>query len=494
MAINIGNKMATGAVWMVLVRLIDRSVGVVSTIILARILVPADFGLVAMATAIGAILDILGAFSFDLALIQNPDAKRHHYDTVWTFNVLFGILCTVVYIVIASPAAGFYGDPRLRNVIYVLSLGNLINGFSNIGTVNFRKEMQFKDEFIMQFSRRIIMFIVTVVGAYKFRSYWGLVLGILAGRITGVIISYIMHTYRPKFSTTGWGDLINFSKWLFINNLSYFFNQRAADFIIGKMLGSHGLGVYSLSYEISNMPTSEIAAPINRAVFPGYAKMAHDIKELRKGYLNVLSVLALIAMPVGVGIALTSKYIVPVLLGNNWNESIPVIQILAIFGALNVIQNNCGTVYLALGDSRLATIFSVSFSVLLILFIILLIPGKGVMGVAWAYLITSGITVPVNFFIVAKVLGLNLKDYWIVMNRPIIASSGMAMIFTIWADAFIKNCNFASKVIPMVVSMLLGVVIYTTIIVCLWYIEGKPDGFETIFFRKFILKQVPQIA
>ena len=136
--------MASGAAWMILVRLLDRSIGLVSTLILARLLVPADFGLVAMATAIGALLDILGGFSFDMALIQNPGAKRSHYDTVWTFNVLFGAFCAVAFIAIAAPAARFYNEGKLENVMYVLAIGYLLNGFSNIGTVDFRKELEFE--------------------------------------------------------------------------------------------------------------------------------------------------------------------------------------------------------------------------------------------------------------------------------------------------------------------------------------------------------------
>jgi O-antigen/teichoic acid export membrane protein len=481
---GIGNKMAAGAAWMVLVRILDRSVGLLSTIILARILVPSDFGLVALATALGGVLDLLGAFSFETALIQNPVAERRHYDTAWVFNVLFGIFCAITLSIISAPAARFYNEPRLENIMYVLSACYFISGFGNIGTVKFRKDFQFKDEFVLQFSRRIIMFIITVTGAYVFRSYWALVLGILVGRIAGVGISYVMHSYRPKFSLSGWNDLIRFSKWLLFYNWSYFINQRAADFIIGRVIGSHGLGLYTLSYEISNMPTTEISAPINRAVFPGYAKMALDNDSLRKGYLNVISALAIFAVPAGVGIAIISKHIVPVILGEKWLEAIPIIQVLAIFGALNVIQNNCGMIYMAQGESRLTTILSASFSALLILFIMILIPGKGVMGVAWAYLLTSGIIVPINLYITGRRLRMRARDYWDVLNRPVFASLLMAAIYVVAENGIVSGLGVAPKAFVMIAMAGFGSIIYASMMLILWLIQGKPDGFEKIFLQK----------
>src|SRR5687767_1543898 len=138
---TIQSKMTTGIAWMVTARLADRGIGLISTLILARLLVPDDFGLVAMATAIGGILDLLGAFSFDLALIQKKDAGKNHYDTVWTFTVLFGLVCAIALVGLAIPAAIFYREPRLEAVMYALAVLYLVGGFSNVGVVDFRKEL-----------------------------------------------------------------------------------------------------------------------------------------------------------------------------------------------------------------------------------------------------------------------------------------------------------------------------------------------------------------
>src|SRR4030095_15719268 len=134
-------EMARGAAWMVLVLLFDRSVGILSTTILARLLVPADFGLVAMAMSVITIIELASAFSFEIALIQKHDPQREHFDTAWTLNILIALGGGLVTAARAHPAAAFYGDPRLVHVMYCIGAGWTVSGFENPGIANFRRRM-----------------------------------------------------------------------------------------------------------------------------------------------------------------------------------------------------------------------------------------------------------------------------------------------------------------------------------------------------------------
>src|SRR5438067_2459511 len=222
---------------MVAARIADRSVGLISTLILVRLLVPADFGLVVMATVMISALQVLTAFSFDLALIQNASAERRHYDTVWTLAVLFGATITLGLIVLAPLAAAFYGEPRLSVVVYALSIGTFLEGFTNVGVVAFRKEMQFHKEFGFLFTKRLFATSATVSLAFLWRDYWALVAGILTGTVASVWLSYLWHPYRPRFSLEARGEIFGFSRWMFFNNALGFVYYRAADFILGKTAG-----------------------------------------------------------------------------------------------------------------------------------------------------------------------------------------------------------------------------------------------------------------
>ena len=200
-------QIASGAGWLMLFKMADKSVGLISTAILARVLTPADFGLVAMALAVVALTQLMGAFGFDSALIQRQDAIRKHYDTAWTFNVALGGLIAATLLLLAYPAAQFYREPRLALIIPVLAITALIGGFENIGTVAFRKELDFRSEFRFLLAKRLASFTVTLALALTFRTYWALIAGAVTGSVMSVAISYWLHDYRPKFTLAARADL-----------------------------------------------------------------------------------------------------------------------------------------------------------------------------------------------------------------------------------------------------------------------------------------------
>jgi O-antigen/teichoic acid export membrane protein len=274
--------MAQGAIWMVAFKLIDRSIGLLSTLILARLLTPENFGIVAMATSFIAVLELIGAFGFDMALIQRRDATREHYDTAWTFSVIFGAVLCVLLVAFAYPIAHFYKHEELVAVICTLAFGSLLQGFQNVGVVAFRKDMEFNKEFRFLATKKLVTFPLTITLAFVLENYWALVIGMTAGRLVDLVLSYRFHPYRPKFCLAAAGDLLHFSKWLLLLNVLQFLRDRSSDFVIGRFAGPGPLGLFSVSYELANMPGTELVAPINRAVYPAYARIAQDRESSRR--------------------------------------------------------------------------------------------------------------------------------------------------------------------------------------------------------------------
>ena len=131
--------MAKGAAWMVLFKLLERGLGLASTLVLARLLVPADFGIVAMATSVIGLLEILAGFSFDIALIQKQDAEEYHYHTAWTLNLLTYAVMALMMVLLAAPVATYYRSPQVEQVLYALSFGVFLVGFENIGQWRFAR-------------------------------------------------------------------------------------------------------------------------------------------------------------------------------------------------------------------------------------------------------------------------------------------------------------------------------------------------------------------
>jgi lipopolysaccharide exporter len=482
--------MAAGIAWMSLMRVSIKGLGLVSTIVLARLLAPADFGLVAMAMAMINALELFGAFNFDVALIQRQDASRESYDTAWTLNILLGITLALLLLVISFPAADFYNEPRLRAVMHVLALGVLVNGFENIGVVAFRKDLDFRKEFILRVVQKACTALIGLPLAFLLRNYWALVIGMVSGNVLSVLMSYYAHSFRPRLSLAARSHLFSFSKWLMVNNVLWFVRDRTPDFLLGRISGAGALGLYTVSYEISNLPTSELVSPINRAVLPAYAKMANDLESLRQGFLNVIGLIALLALPAGFGIAATSQLIVGVVLGDKWADAAPLISILGIVGALNALQTNCGNVHYAVGRPRTMTVIGGIHVAILLPLLIWGAFAYGALGIAAAYLASVAlVSVPVNYAVIMRRLQLPLARMASILWRPVIATGVMYGVTVTWVGR-----SDAISFALLVGAIAIGVASYGTVIALAWLLSGRPEGPEATFTDKFLLPFWARIA
>ena len=477
---NVDRAMAKGALWMILARLGDRSLGFVSMIILVRLLSPDDFGLVAMGMSVIAICELLGQVGLDVALIQTPGATRRHYDTAWTFSVIISAVIAFILLIIAAPAANFYHEPRLLPILLSLALGSLISGFENIGTVAFRKELLFNKEFQFFFGKKLAAFLVTVPLAFLLRSYWALIAGIVVGRLAGVSLSYYVQEYRPRWSLKARKELFHFSKWMLIFNTCNVFNGRAADFIVGKIAGAHALGLFNVSYELSNLPTSELIAPINRAVFPGYARKSENGADLKQGYLDVIGMIAAFGIPAGAGIAATSNWLVPFLLGQQWVEAIPLIAVLAFYGILTAMKTNAHYVYLALGKPSVATYLVIVQTFLLIPTLVVLTMRFGSMGAAYGYLMAQAVFTPISFSVLFRVLGITVRQFLHVLWRPVLSAAFMFASIRLFASVLpLEPRDNFTLLRYFLAAVACGAIVYTTCLYTLWTASARPSGAES---------------
>jgi lipopolysaccharide exporter len=481
---SLGSKMAQGAAWMVAFKVADRGIGLISTVILARLLVPGDFGLMALATSMVALLALLGAFDLDTALIQKADAERRHFDTVWTFRVLFGIGIGLMLAVLASPAAQFYNDSRLVEVMYAFAATAVIGGFSNVGTVAFRKELQFDQEFKLLLVKRLATIVVTVPLAFAWRDYRALIAGVIAGSCLGVVASYVLHPYRPRVSLAAMGELFAFAKWILLGNLVIFIFSRAADFIVGRLAGPAALGLFTLAREVASLPTSELAAPIHRAVFPGYSKMAGTPGLLRHAYLQVTSLLMLIVLPAGVGLALLAEPVVLLFLGDRWTDAIVPLRVFALNGALMVFLSTAYYVHMAMGRPRLMTIVIAMHALVAIPLMLVLVPMLGTRGAALGLLAATVSCLPVNFYLLFRALGLRAIDMLRILWRPLVGTLVMFCAIQLVHARWSFAASFVGRSADISTSVAIGICVYAATIAMLWFLRRDADSAEAIVIAR----------
>jgi lipopolysaccharide exporter len=463
--------------WTLAARQGERLLGIISIAILARALSPHEFGLVAMAGSVVALIEVLAAFGFDWALVRIREPSRAHYDTAWTLRVLSGVATFAVLAAAAYPAAIYFRQPEVRWIVIAMGANGFIGSLENVGIVDFRRAMRFDLEFRLRIASKVAGAVAAVACALLTHSYWSLVLGISVARVVSVILTYVMHPFRPRWDLSQRAALLNFSVWIQVGAVTEALRARFADVWIGRYLGSTSVGLYSMTSELSAVATTEFAAPINRAVYITYLELGGRISELRERFLRVSGIIWAIGMPMAVGMFVTADQVVAVLLGSQWRNAAEVLRILTIAALITVVASNTHYVYWALGRPKFVTMLSLAGAAAFLLFTPLLGRSMGITGVATAQVLACLLAVTINYTALRRTLELPLRVIAARNYRVVVASAVMA--------ACVRGVEFAlvqAQVRPAVVQLaamvVTGVAVYFAALGGMWVVLGRPAGPE----------------
>lgn len=476
----------TGALLTVGMRWADRLIGLVSTMILARLLAPDDFGIIAAASIVVSLVDVLLDLGVNIALIHKKDADREDFDTAWSIRLTQAGIGAAVIAIAAPFAADYFRDPPIANVMQVMALTVLAGGLENIGVVAFQKNMEFGRDFRFLFARRIGTFLVTIGLAWLLRSYWALVLGALAGRLLGVALSYTMSEYRPRLCWSRLRAMWSISQWALVFNVGVFADTRVDKLTVGRLDSSSALGAYSLADEIAALPSTELLAPLGRVLFPAYVEARSDPQRLKRAYLLALAVQAVIALPASVGLALVAPEAVAVLLGAKWLMAVPLIEILAIANLSTALTSSAGYLMMALGKLRInALVAWLKAPTFLVLAWWFVTPGE-VATVAWLRMAVAALGLTLFAVLVLRVLpGLVAAELLRAVWRPLLGVLAMAGVLSVLP---FPAAWPALLLLPLKIGV--GALAYAASVLMLWRACACPEGAESYMLGKLRLDGV----
>lgn len=471
-----------GAMLMVGMRWADRLIGLMSTLILARLLVPEDLGIIAMSSLVVGLADMLLDLGVEAALIRNRDATQKHYDSAWTLRLLQMCISAGLVVLSAPLAAAYFEEPRVQSVLQVTALSLVLGGLQNIGVVNFQKEMRFRQDFRFIFIPRVTGFVVTMILAAVLRNYWALVIGALSGRLLGVVLSYTMHPMRPRLH---WGkvrEIFGFSQWMLVRGIGNYLDTSLHRFFVGGRSGSAVMGGYSLANDVAALPSSELLMPLNRVLFPALVEAKHSATELARKFLLAQGVQVVLALPASVGLALVAHDAVPLLLGEKWVFAVPFVQLLALVHAARALTSSSNFLLLTLDRPRQAAGLA-WFQVLAFTLLATTI---------WS---TGGAIQMATARILAAILGIGLAGVLVHRALPVVgylALLGTALrpaIATMVMIAAVISLDRLLTPLGHLLSMLLmavcGGIVYSLTLLALWRLVGRPQGAERYLIDTF---------
>jgi len=475
---SIGRRVAKGAAWMVALRVAFRAISVVSQLILVRLLSPTDFGLVASASVIYGMLGMLSELSTSLALMQMPNPTRQDYDTAWTLGVLRGVVISVMLWLIAPLMGDYMRDPRVTDIVHVLAVAPVVSAFASVGLVTLQRRLEFGRLFLYQLLGKVVAFLIAVAIAIIYRNYWALVFGGFAAQFLTVPLSYAFAPYRPAFSLASARALLSFSKWLFVNNALTMLDVSLMTLTLGRLNGVRDVGLYQVSYDLAALPASEVAAPIRGPMYAGYARVADDPPALRQQVLTGFALLVMVVLPMSIGIATTSDYVVHVALGAQWTDAAPIVTLCALYTLFDAIGHFTGGIYIARHAQRpYVAIMAVS----LLIRVLLVVPAAmlgGVLAAVAAIAVSALINAVLWFAYLRRLILVGWSDLAHVTWRSGAATAVMAACVISAQMLWPRSDALTAMILQWAVLCGAGAVVHIGCQLLLWRAAGMPAGPE----------------
>jgi O-antigen/teichoic acid export membrane protein len=464
------------AVFVVAMQWAVRAIGLVSVMVLARLLDPSDFGVVAVALTAAAFVELFGWIGLRQALVRVKTPDRSHYDTAWTIQLGIFLLLAVVLVAVAPLAALFYGNPAVTPILWAMSIRLVCLAFVNIGIVDFDRDMQFGRDLKMRLATRLGSLTVSIAAAIVLRNYWALVLGLVAQSVFYLAASYIVHPYRPRLGLSRRAEILGVSLWMFLSTLSEMVQAQIERLVLGRFAPSATVGLYSVSKDLSSIFTQEIAVSLNRITFVTVARGDADATS-GADVAKVIGAYGAIVAPLAAGLVATAPDAIAVLLGAKWLPAAPLLQIIAIYTGVQAVYLMVGSVLQAAGHARRAAMLNVAGA-----FVSVAAVGSAGFAfaspeaVALAALAANSTMLATGIALLAAQARVRAVALAANLLRPILAAAAMAFLLT--GPAAVDS---GSAFVDLVTATCLGAGFYAAAWLLLWVVSGRPAGAEQEF-------------
>ncbi len=455
---NLRQKAVKGVIWTAIDSWGRQAVSLVVFFILARLLNPETFGLIALAYIFIEFAQIFLDQGFSVAIIQREDVDTEHLDTAFWITLGISVVLTVLSAACAGLAADFFKQPQLIPIIQWLSISFTFSGLSGVQQAILERQFDFKSLAMRSLLSVIIGGIVGVVMAFLNFGVWSLVGQQLSSSLVQVLVLWRLSDWRPgfKFSATHGKELFNFGINISAFNLINFFNRRADDLLIGYFLGLVALGYYSIAYKLLLVMLNVLISTTTKVALPIFSRLQGEPERLISAFYSATQFTSLIVFPVFLCVPILASEFIKVFFGEQWIQSIPVLQVLSLFGPVHLIFFYNNSVILALGKPSWRLWIQVINTVTNVVGFALVVK-FGIVAVASAYVVRGYLVLPISLFAINKLVKINLITYLRLYIVPLVASG--VMVATILATKYLFG-TYLEPWMLLGISLLLGISIY----------------------------------
>ncbi len=439
-----------------------------STIILARLLTPLDYGLLGMVTVVVGFLDQFRDLGLSLATIQRSEVNHRQVSTLFWINLGISAVLMVVTWLLAPGLAWFYQEPRLTRITIFLGMGFIFGGLSVQHQALLRRQMRFGALAAIEITSMLVSVGVALIAAQYGAGYWSLVILQLIQVIVTAVGVWVLCGWRPgsPVRNAGVRSMLafggNFTGFSMVNYLARNFDNV----IIGWRLGAGPLGLYAKAYQLLLLPIEQISLPLRNVAIPTLCRLQNEPERYRSYYHKAILVMVTLGMPIIAFCFITADNLIVTLLGSQWTEAVPIFQVLSVAAFLGTFNMAAGWAFISFGRTDRQFHWSIISSSITVLSFVIGIRW-GTIGVAAGYSISRVILQVPGLVYAYKDSPLRLRDLAITLSRPTVASIGAG-----WLLFMINSLVFSG--IKGAILLLINCVLYGLFYLGLWLI--LPNG------------------
>lgn len=411
---SLGRRALTGAVWNYAAFVANRGVVFASTVVLARLLEPADFGLMALGLLVLRYLETLNEFGVGAAVVYEgtDDPRRDPVaDVAFTVSLALGLGFGALGVLSAPVVADLLGEPRLTGVLVALSSIHVIASFSQVQAGKLRRLLAFRRRVGPELARSVAKAVVTIALAAAGAGVWALVWGQITSTLVAAVAYWVACPWKPRpaFDGSVAGRICRFGGSIAAVGLVGSLHKNVDYLAVGHRLGAGALGVYTLAFRLPELALISLTGVIGQVLFPVLRRVAADPARLRAGIVDAVSATAVVAVPLGAGLAVTAPVLVEVVYGDRWAAAAAPLRILAVYAVVLALGYNFGDAYKAIGRPGILTATSLTQLVLSVP-VLWWAADRGITAVAWAQLGLISAMAVVRLTIVRMVAGVRPSE------------------------------------------------------------------------------------
>jgi len=349
---SLTHSIRSGLLWnfgsQIMIRILSLGVG----ILMARILTPNDFGIVAVAMVVWEMIALLGQLGLGAKLIQQQKNVAEYANATFWLNLLMNTTIALLALAVSPFAAEFYGNPTITPIIQVLAAGFILSAFGNTHSTLLQKKMAFRTLSTLDVGLTLLKILIAVCMLFAGFGFWSLILPELFKRPFRIIALWKLESWRPRFhlGLEYWRDIFAFGKFVFGTTIVRYLNINGDYLIIGKVLGAPSLGLYKFGYGLANWPVENIVWIFGRVMFPAFSHLQNNIKEMQRLYLRVVETLSIVSFPLLIGLLSVADLLIPAVYGEKWRPAVLPLKIIIVFTTVRTISTLGGQILMALGQ------------------------------------------------------------------------------------------------------------------------------------------------